>query len=345
MVAGSTTDLSIPVLTYYGTPYNLVGAVTTWKLIKVTAGVVSTLVTKTSSDGSILNYNSDSDGITVHMLAGDTPGLTGLYQYQVTVAVAGITVNFIGVIKMLPVELSSPTSPPTQSLTASCKSASLNGVDKVDLTLDEQTSWIITVTPTQFGGTVPYDLTGASSVVWVATDNSGTRQIKKDTATMTVALAPASNTYATAAVAAGQKEVAVAQVAGFGMDEFGQIQPDLVAGLNVNITDSMGQSETNTIASVDSNTLTLTMVNNLVNTYSSEYPAMVATIIPSFSFPLLPGDTVLPATKVYGTQIIWDHLAIVTFPASMSPGNIYAIPTTIVAVRGRMFIRPIMDMS
>jgi hypothetical protein len=42
---------------------------------------------------------------------------------------------------------------------------------------------------------------------------------------------------------------------------------------------------------------------------------------------------------------VWDHMAVVEFPVGLGPQDIYQVPTTLLAIRGRMFILPIEDMS
>lgn len=56
--------------------------------------------------------------------------------------------------------------------------------------------------------------------------------------------------------------------------------------------------------------------------------------ITSFYFYLYPADTVLPTTKTYGTPIVWDHEARITFPATLFGTSEY------VPVTGKMYITP-----
>jgi len=215
-------------------------------------------------------------------------------------------------------------------------------VPDTDIYMDEQSSRKVTVNVVYPDGT-PRDITGGA-VNWVASFN-GVQQIKKDTPTMTVMLSPTPSTAFSADVSGDQKNVAVVKVKGFGYDDWGRAIPDFAPGDIVNIADNASHAETNTVATIDTGTNTLTMVNDLVNSYATGDSPTVTKIISSFVFYLLPGDTSLPATKSYGTKIIWNHMAQVTFPAPLSPGNIYQANTTVVAVRGRIFIDPILDMS
>lgn len=56
--------------------------------------------------------------------------------------------------------------------------------------------------------------------------------------------------------------------------------------------------------------------------------------ITSFSFILYPADTELPTTKSYGTPIVWNHEARVTFPATLFGAAEYVVIT------GEMIISP-----
>ena len=209
--------------------------------------------------------------------------------------------------------------------------------------MDEQSSANVNVTTIHPDGTLR-DITGGA-VTWKAAFN-GAEQIKKDTQTMQVMLAPQTLSLVNATAAVGQNDVVMVAVGGFGVrPNDGWKIADFAAGDIVNITDIMGNAESNVIESVDAETETLTMANPLASTYTVENTATVAKIVSLFNFQLLPGDTILPATKTYGTQIIWDHMAQIVFPSAMSPENIYSVSTTIVAIRGRMFISPILDMS
>lgn len=212
-----------------------------------------------------------------------------------------------------------------------------------DITIDEQSSATVMVTTIHPDGTLR-DITGGV-VTWKAAFN-GVETIKKDSGTMQVMSAPQTISFVNANANAGQKDVVMVAVSGFGYrPNDGWPIADFAPGDIVNIADIVGHSETNVIDSIDTGTKTLTMVNPLANTYDSTDTSTVAKIVSLFSFQLLPGDTILPATKTYGTPIIWDHMAQIVFPASMSPENMWSVPTTIVAVRGRMFISPILDMS
>ena len=206
-----------------------------------------------------------------------------------------------------------------------------------DITMDEQTSVAARVMATNPDGS-PLDLTNGT-VTWVA-DFHDVQQIKKDLPTMTVMLDPVPSSALTTIAAANQNNVKVAQVSGFS-DAWGRTVPNFAAGDIVNITDTAGDSEVNTIDSI--NNLTITLVNPLSNTYTAA--ATITNIIQSFTFSLLPGDTMLPTTKTYGTPIIYQHMAIVTYPAGLSPGDIYQQPTTFVVLRGRIFISPILSIS
>jgi hypothetical protein len=208
-----------------------------------------------------------------------------------------------------------------------------------DFTMDEQSTLPIVVTTVFSDGTLR-DITGGT-VVWKAFMN-GVEQVKKDTATMMIMLTPATATTVYSTADAAQKVMIVDQVAGFGVDDWGRPIADLAVGDIINILDpSTMYMETNYIA--DINSTTLTFVNPLAHAYTSA--ATVTKAISSFEFTLLPGDTILPATKTYGTPIIYQHMAQISFPSELGPGNIYQEPTTVVGVRGRMFINPILDMS
>jgi len=56
--------------------------------------------------------------------------------------------------------------------------------------------------------------------------------------------------------------------------------------------------------------------------------------ITSFWFYLYPADTVLPTTKSYGTPIIWNHEARITFPATLFGTSEYVV------ISGEMIISP-----
>ena len=206
-----------------------------------------------------------------------------------------------------------------------------------DITMDEQSSMAFRVTTTNPDGT-PMDLTNGT-VTWVA-DFNNNQQIKKDMPTLTVMLDAVPATTVASTAAAGSYVITVAQISGFS-DPWGRPVANFAAGMIVNIVSVGGNSEVNTIASI--NNMQLTMSNPLVYTYSNG--DAVAEIITSFTFQLLPGDTILPATKSYGTDIIYYHMAQVTYPAGLSPGNIYSVPTTEIVLRGRMFINPVLNIS
>jgi hypothetical protein len=208
-----------------------------------------------------------------------------------------------------------------------------------DITMDEQSSMSFWVDTTYPDGTA-LDLTGAT-VTWVAAIN-GVQQIKKDTPTMLVMLNPVPTTTLSSGALAGQNNIVLTKVAGFGADSWGRPIPSFAAGDTVNITDSAG-GEVNIIASINGNILT--MVNSLSNAYTTANGAAATMAITSFTFSLLPGDTILPVTKSYGTPIIYEHMAQVNYPVGLSPSDIYQQPTTIVPLRGRIFINPILDMS
>ena len=212
--------------------------------------------------------------------------------------------------------------------------------DNPDINMDEQSSQFVQVSTTNPDGT-PMDLTGAT-VTWVASFN-GVQQIKKDTGTMLVMLDTAPSTTVADAVTLPSNVLTAAQVGGFSpRPNDGWPTKDFAVGDIVNIVDSGGM-ESNTIADIDPEYYTLTMVNPLANAYTTS--ATVTKIITMFMFDLLPGDTILPATKSYGTSIIYQHMALATYPGVMSPENIRAIPETLVPIKGRMFISPILDMS
>jgi hypothetical protein len=213
----------------------------------------------------------------------------------------------------------------------------------VDIHMDEQASLNVFVNTVMPDGVTPRDITGGS-VTWKASFN-GISQIKKDTSTMLVMLDTAPSSLVTVTANAGQPSIKVAQVSGFApRPNDGWRTLDFAPGDIVNITSASG-SEVNQIATINPGTFTITMVTPLQNQYTTANGAAVTKIISMFMFSLLPGDTILPATKSYGTPILWDHMAQVTFPSPMLPSNIYQEPATLVAVRGRIFINPILDMS
>ena len=213
-------------------------------------------------------------------------------------------------------------------------------IEDSDIYMDEQSSLNVTVIATHPDGSLR-DLTGAN-VVWVAAFN-GAQQLKKDIDGMTVMLAPITTTTLADEAIAGQKEVYLNQVAGFGKDPWARPIADFAAGDTITLVNGTAQTEYCTIDTIDSVNMILTMVEDLVYSYN---PGDVITkIISSFSFQLLAGDTILPATKTYGTPIIWKHMARATWPSSLSPGNIYQEATAAVVIRGRMFITPILDMD
>ena len=209
-----------------------------------------------------------------------------------------------------------------------------------DLFIDEQESANITVYPTYADGSA-VNLTNAS-IKWVASFN-GIQQIKKDTAQMTIMVGSQLATTSADSASSGQRVVEFTATDDFGADGYGRAITDLVAGDVVTITNDAGHEEYCTVASIDAVTKEVTMVGNLI--YSYESGNAIKRIIPEFEFGLLPGDTTLPVTKTYGTPIIWDHMAQAVFPAGLSPGNIYQVGTTLVVLRGRMFISPILDIS
>jgi hypothetical protein len=216
--------------------------------------------------------------------------------------------------------------------------------DNQDITMDEQSSMYFNVNTTNPDET-PLDLTNAT-VYWVA-DFHGVQQVKKDTLTMMAMLGTAPTTTITTGATVGTKKVTLAQVAGFAArPNDGVPTADFVAGNDVIIT-SGGTSEVNTIASIatggNSGTKVVTLVNNLARTYASG--STFKTTIYNFTFSLLPGDTILPTTATYGTPIVYNHQVMVTYPAGLSPGNIYAAETTLFPIKGRMFVNPILPMD
>jgi hypothetical protein len=208
-----------------------------------------------------------------------------------------------------------------------------------DIYMDEQQTVNVIVNALKEDGTLR-DITGAN-VAWVASFN-GVQKIRKDTDTMTVMLAPQTAVELTDTALAGTYVVPVYAVDGFGYDAYGRPIEAFAAGDIVTMT-ALAYNEYNVIASVDADAETITMVNPLLNTYNAADD--VAKIISQFTFQILPGETILPATKSYGTKIVWQHMAQATFPSPLSPENIYKAPTTIVPIRGKMFIDPILRME
>jgi hypothetical protein len=209
-----------------------------------------------------------------------------------------------------------------------------------DIEMDEQSTADVTVSPINNDGTA-IDLTSASEITWVASFN-GVQQVKKDLAQMTVMLSAQTSTYPTTEAAAAQKNVICNKVEAFGLDGYRRPISDFAVGDTVVLTNINNQREFCVIDSINSKTLT--MVDNLTYTYPIT-TSTVKKIITSFEFQLLAGDTILPATKSYGTKIIWEHMAQAVFPAGLSPGNIYQEDTTLILIRGRMFVEPILDIT
>ena len=208
-----------------------------------------------------------------------------------------------------------------------------------DIWMDEQTSMQVTVNTVLEDGVTPRDITGGT-VTWKAFLN-GVEMIKKDTPTMLVMLAPITETTLTGTATAGTTSITLTKVAGFGSDAWGRPIADFAKGDIVILTSAGGLLEYATITQIVGTTLTL--ATPIVNSYAAADTCQK--IISQFTFQLLPGDTILPVTKSYGTPIIWEHLAMITFPSGLGPANIYQQPTSVLGVRGRMFIKPILDMS
>ena len=211
--------------------------------------------------------------------------------------------------------------------------------ENTDIWMDEQTSMQVTVNTVLEDGVTPRDITGGT-VTWKAFLN-GVEKIKMDTPTMLIMLAPITETTLTGTATAGTSAVTLTKVAGFGADSWGRPIADFAVGDIVILTSAGGLLEYATITQINGTTLSLT--SPLTNSYAAADTCQK--IISQFTFQLLPGHTILPVTKSYGTPIIYDHMALVTFPAGLSPGDIYQQPTSVVAVRGRIFIKPIFDMS
>jgi hypothetical protein len=216
-----------------------------------------------------------------------------------------------------------------------------------DLTIDEQSSVDITVYPTYSDGS-PVNLTNAT-ITWVASFN-GIQQVKKDTDQMTIMIGPAMAQYTggvyvypTVAATANpdQPVIRFSRISGFGSDAYRRVVTDLIVGNIVSIVNNAGQEEYCTVKSINETTLDITMTSDLV--YIHQSGNIIKRIIPQFIFRLLPGDTILPVTKIYGSPLIWEHMAQATFPEGLSPGNIYQEPTTLVLLRGRLYIYPILD--
>lgn len=218
-----------------------------------------------------------------------------------------------------------------------------------DITINEQATATITVYPTYADGTA-VNLTNAGpgtqgSITWVAYNpsNQDAAQIKKDTLTMTIMIGPQLATTSSSSAVAAQKVVHFTKIETFGADSWGRPIPDLAPGDIVVITNEAGVGEFCEVATINVGSKAVTMVNNL--SYGHESGNVITRTIPWFSFTLLEGDTILPATKVYGTPIIWQHMAVAKFPEGLSPENIYQEPTTLVLLRGRLFIDPILEMG
>ena len=209
-----------------------------------------------------------------------------------------------------------------------------------DMMIDEESSVVVTVRPVYADGS-PVNLTNAS-VTWVA-DFNGEEKIKKDTGIMTCMVGPQLATTSAASAAAGQKNITFTKVDTFGADSIRRVITDLIVGDIITIINSSSQEEYLTIEAIDSATKIVTMTTNLLYTHGNG--SVIKRIIKEFAFSLLPGDTTLPLTKTYGTPMIWHHMAQAVFPAGLSFGNIYQEPTTMVVLRGDLFIDPILDMG
>jgi hypothetical protein len=207
----------------------------------------------------------------------------------------------------------------------------------IDIEMPEQTSKTITVN-------TEIDLTG-SNVVWVASFN-GMAPIKKDTETMMAMLdtAPSTTVYS-GGVSAGATTIHVTKVAGFDpRPNDGKPTLDFAAGDQVNIIAANGtHQESNVIQSVNPTTKIITLATPLAYSYIAG--DTFVKWITSFTFSLLPGDTILPVTKTYGTAIIGNHMAMAIYQVGLSPGNIYAKDTSLLVVRGRIFLWPILPIE
>lgn len=214
--------------------------------------------------------------------------------------------------------------------------------DLIDIWIDEQTSLAITInTLTPVGE--PRDLTGASNITWVAAF-MGKQKVKKDLKTMLLMLSPQSTTYFTSGITANTLGPATLnQITGFGNDAYGRPKSSISVGDTLRLTSVNGPTELAKIATLNPNTKVVTFTDPVANTYGTGATNPVTKAISSFEFSLLPGDTILPATKSYRTPVIWEHMALATWPSAFSPGNINQEPTTVVVARGRMFIIPILD--
>jgi hypothetical protein len=207
-----------------------------------------------------------------------------------------------------------------------------------DLTIDEGSSVYVTVYPTYANG-APVNLTNAT-ITWVASVN-GVQQVKKDSAMMTILLGTQLATTAAASAAADQNVIRFTKISAFGNDVNRKLITDLVIGDIVTIINNSSQEEYCTVASINIVTKDVTMETNLL--YTHEAGNAIKRIIQQFEFILLPGDTTLPLTKSYGNAIIWDHMAQATFPEGLSAENIYQEPTTMILLRGKLRIYPILD--
>lgn len=207
-----------------------------------------------------------------------------------------------------------------------------------DLFIDEQSTVDLTVYPSYADGS-PVNLTNAT-ITWVASFN-GIQQSRKDTDQMTVMVGPQLATTSAALAVSGQNVVKFTKVSDFGADGYARAITDLIPGDIVTIINAYSQQEYCVVASIDPTSKNVTMVDNLV--YTHESGNVIKRIIPDFRLRLIPGDTQLPPDKSYGTPIVWEMMARAVFPEGLSPGNIYQEPTTLVLLRGRLFISPILD--
>jgi hypothetical protein len=211
--------------------------------------------------------------------------------------------------------------------------------EDTDIIIDEQSTLVVRFSVLNPDGS--YRDLSSGSVTWVASFG-GEQKIKKTTATMLVSLGLRTQTDTCAGPQIGATSFTVTKVEGFG----GNYQ-DFSAGDWIQIANKQGtNNEIVQLESVDTVTKTLHLVTPLTKSYSacpnqSVTGAWVNRLVTNFEFTLLPGDTILPPTKSYGTPVVWEHMAKVEWAAPLTPGNPNKEPTTMVAGRGKLYIIPV----